>query len=623
MASNNLPVQDILPAGSHDVTVATGPERSLDIQRGVPGSEVPSYNDEKASNTVVTYTDGEDELEEPTTEELATLRKVAGPVSKVAYTLCAVEFAERASYYGCSFVFYNFIEFPLPKGGNGSGAPPKGSEETAGALGRGLSTSSALVLLFSFLAYCIPILGGWIADTRLGRYKTICIGVAVCGIAHIIMVFGALPSVLKAGHGMAPFVISLLILAFGAGLFKSNIAPTVIDQIPNKKAHIRTLKSGERVIVDPESTIQNVMLTFYGLVNVGAFFALATTYAEKDVGYWLAYLLPGIIYFLLPILLVVAYKRTVKYPPQGSELGNVLRVIGMAIKKNGFWKIGRKGFLSAAKPSRINADGAIGKQVPWTDGFVDDVSRTLEACQIFLFFPVYNLNDGGIGSIQTSQGASMTTKGAPNDLLNNFNPLTIIVAVPILSYVVYPLLRRYNIKFGRITRITFGFILAAISSIIGAILQWRVYKTSPCGYYATNCQIGDGVSPISIWSQLPLYILGALSECFCNVTAYELAYARSPKHMKGLVMAIFLFMTAISSAIGEAVTPALNDPHLIWPFVGTGVAGIVLAIVFHWMYRHLNDDDFTRKPTEDELVQHADNVSSPSDLEKKESREGA
>jgi hypothetical protein len=30
------------------------------------------------------------------------------------------------------------------------------------------------------------------------------------------------------------------------------------------------------------------MLTFYFLVNVGAFFGLATTYAEKDVGYWLA-----------------------------------------------------------------------------------------------------------------------------------------------------------------------------------------------------------------------------------------------------------------------------------------------------------------------------------------------
>jgi len=44
-------------------------------------------------------------------------------------------------------------------GGNGAGATPKGSQETPGAMGKGLSVSSALTLLFSFLAYTLPILG--------------------------------------------------------------------------------------------------------------------------------------------------------------------------------------------------------------------------------------------------------------------------------------------------------------------------------------------------------------------------------------------------------------------------------------------------------------------------------
>ena len=172
---------------------------------------------ERKSSVFVVSTQPTEEHEEPTEEERAKLRKVAGPVPAVAYVLCTVEFAERASYYGCSQVFSNFIQFPLPKGGNGAGATPKGTQETAGALNMGLRTSSALTLLFTFLAYTVPILGGWVADTKLGRYKTICIGVFICGIAHIIMIFGALPSVLQAGHGAAPFIISLLILAFGAG----------------------------------------------------------------------------------------------------------------------------------------------------------------------------------------------------------------------------------------------------------------------------------------------------------------------------------------------------------------------------------------------------------------------
>lgn len=81
------------------------------------------------------------------------------------------------------------------------------------------------------------------------------------------------------------------------------------------------------------------------------------------------------------------------------------------------------------------------------------------------------------------------------DLLNNFNPLTIIVAIPILNYGLYPMLRHYKINFTRIQRITFGFVIAAISSVIGAIIQWRVYETSPCGWHATGCTIGDGELP--------------------------------------------------------------------------------------------------------------------------------
>ncbi len=229
-----------------------------------------------------------------------------------------------------------------------------------------------------------------------------------------------------------------------------------------------------------------------------------------------------------------------------------------------------------------------------------DVRRTLQACQIFLFFPVYYMNDGGIGNIETSQGSSMVTNGAPNDLLNNFNPLTIIVAVPIISYGLYPLLRKYKIKFGPIKRITTGFFLASFSGITGAVTQYYIYKKSPCGYYATGCTTGDGVAHISIWVQVLQYVLAALSECFANVTALEIAYARAPKNMKGLVMGFYLFANALSAAIQEACTASLNDPYLIWPFAAPAIVGFLLAIWFYYLYRHLDEDEYTREGIADE-----------------------
>lgn len=86
------------------------------------------------------------------------------------------------------------------------------------------------MLLFAFLSYVIPVFGAWLADARLGRFRTIVIGVLICFVAHIIMVFGALPGVLQAGRGLGPFIVSLLILAVGAGkLLIESVARSVTD----------------------------------------------------------------------------------------------------------------------------------------------------------------------------------------------------------------------------------------------------------------------------------------------------------------------------------------------------------------------------------------------------------
>lgn len=321
------------------------------------------------------------------------------------------------------------------------------------------------------------------------------LGVLICGLSHVIMIGGAAPAVLQAGNGTAPFMISLILLAVGAGIFKPNVSPTLLDQFKHQQPYTKILTSNERVVVDPEVTVQRIMLVFYGFINIGAFFGIATVYSEKYVGFWLAFLLPGIAYFALPALLWYLYYKLTTYPPDGSALSKVWKIFTVAVKysKGAFW---RPGFWDVAQPSVLAERGITtfnGNAICWTDKDVDDVKRTMVACAVFLYFPIYNLNDGGmlaaqlhalllhsltdtynlpgIGSVATSQGSTLTTNGAPNDLLvrathtfsisqpltmflpqSHFNPITIIVFVPLLSYVIYPALRRYNIKFGRISR---------------------------------------------------------------------------------------------------------------------------------------------------------------------------
>lgn len=66
----------------------------------------------------------------------------------------------------------------------------------------------------------VPILGGWLADAKLGRYTVVTIGVWISAVAHILMAVSAIPSLLEAEVATTPFMISFFMLAFGTGKFR-------------------------------------------------------------------------------------------------------------------------------------------------------------------------------------------------------------------------------------------------------------------------------------------------------------------------------------------------------------------------------------------------------------------
>lgn len=166
-----------------------------------------------------------------------------------------------------------------------------------------------------------------------------------------------------------------------------------------------------------------------------------------------------------------------------------------------------------------------------------------------------------------------------------------------MNHVIYPFLRRRNIRWGAISRMTFGFGLCAVGSMGFSILQYHVYKTSPCGYGATTCAetLPEGVVTLSAVSYayyaIPI-IITAVSEIFVNVTSYGIAYSRSPKNMKGLVTSLNLFTIAIAAVIGLATAPVIRDPFLIWAFAGPTVVGGVLTVVFWFTFRHIDREEF-------------------------------
>ena len=185
----------------------------------------------------------------------------------------------------------------------------------------------------------------------------------------------------------------------------------------------------------------------------------------------------------------------------------------------------------------------------------------------------------------------MVTNGIPNDVLSNLDPFALIIFIPICDVFLYPAIRRAGWNFTPLKKITLGFFLGAAAMVWSAVVQHYIYKRNPCGYHVSTCADADGnpiTSDLNVWIQTGSYVLIALSEIFAIITGLEYAFTKAPKNMRSLVMSIFLFMNAISAALGEAFVSLSADPLLVWNYGSMAVLAFVAGVIFWLQFRHLD-----------------------------------
>ncbi|KAF7760084.1 hypothetical protein Agabi119p4_10760 [Agaricus bisporus var. burnettii] len=537
-------------------------------------------------------------LEFPTEEERLTLRRVADALPWTAYLIAFVELAERFSFYGSQVVFTNFIQQPLPPGSHTGAAGLIGQ---AGALGLGQKAATGLNTFYQFWCYITPLYGAYIADTRWGRYKTICIAVGIALVGHIILIIAALPGVIEKKSAVGAFVVGMIVTGLGTGFFKSNISPLIAEQYKRTKIFVITTRHGERVIVDPSLTVSRMYMYFYLFINIGAVIGqISMTYAEKFVGFYLAFTLPTVVFLLCPFVLYFGRHRYNRTPPTGSVFSTALRLWKLAAR--GRWSLNpmqtfrnmrADDFWENVKPSNIKVEDRP-KWMNFDDLWVDEVRRGFKACAVFLWIPLYWLTYNQINSNLLSQAATMNTHGLPNDVLSNIDPIAIIIIIPICDLLVYPGLRRLGINFSALKKITGGFFTGALAMTWAAVLQHFIYKTNPCHYSAATCKDAEGnavVSPLNVWLQTGAYFLIAVSEIFASITGLEYAFTKAPTNMRSLVMSAFLFTSAIASAIGEAFVSLSSDPLLVWNYGSMAVIAAIAGVLFWLSVRRLDRDE--------------------------------
>jgi len=300
----------------------------------------------------------------------------------------------------------------------------------------------------------------------------------------------------------------------------------------------------------------------------------------SNSSYSLAYMIPAILFAIGVTAFVFGRSRYIMSPPEGVVIIRTWKLMVYAIRNRGGPRVDH--WLDRAK-------GVPG--VDWNDTFVDEVKRTLKACQVFLFYPFYWALYGNMSDNFVNQGINLQRPSwLGPEQLNLINSLVLVISIPFFDAYFFPIMRRRGFRLGPITRITIGFLIVVSGFIYVTILQQVLYNTGPFYNFANyKKSMGPPVNNLSVWWQMPPYAFIAISEIFASVTGLEFAYKQAPVELKSVVMALFLLTNCGGSLIGLALAPLSKDPYMVILFAVQSAVLLVVTGIFWILFRKLDN----------------------------------
>jgi proton-dependent oligopeptide transporter, POT family len=150
---------------------------------------------------------------------------------------------------------------------------------------------------------------------------------------------------------------------------------------------------------------------FFWTINFGGLSTIISTNVEKYYSYWLAFLLPVIVFTGSIIVLVVGRRRYIRTPPGGSIIVRAYHVTMTAFRMR--WRLGKdyhaEHILDLAKDTLlpINHGGKETTVESDQNQFIDDLKQAWRACRVFAFYPFFWVCSIQIGGNMIAQAAQM------------------------------------------------------------------------------------------------------------------------------------------------------------------------------------------------------------------------
>ncbi|XP_015886226.3 protein NRT1/ PTR FAMILY 5.10 [Ziziphus jujuba] len=437
-----------------------------------------------------------------------------------------------------------------------------------GQLGQSTAAAAANVNLWSGTAWLLPMLGAFVADSFLGRYRSIIFASLVYIPALGLLALSALLS--PGGFKSVLFFSSLYLIGVGQGGHKPSLQAFGADQFDGK---------------DPEESKAKSSFFnwwYFGICTGILLAYLIVCYIQEDISWALGY---GILFVGMVISLVVFWigARTYRYTnikqDESSPFARIGRVFIAAFRN--------RRFSPSAIPTEEESHKALPPQsyeqfkflnkaliVPvgleedekmhCTIDEVQDARCLLRLVPIWGTCVVFAIVFAQSSTFFTKQGATMNRElisgfEIPAASLQSFNSIAIVLFVPVYDRILVPIVSSFTRKPSGITilqRIGTGILLSILTIVVAAFVETKRLKTAQ-EYGLVD--MPNATVPMSMWWLVPQYILLGIADVFTMVGMQEFFSEQVPTEMRSMGVSLYLSILGMGSFLSSFLISAIDQ----------------------------------------------------------------
>ncbi|KAL2520170.1 Protein NRT1/PTR FAMILY 5.10 [Forsythia ovata] len=486
---------------------------------------------------------------------------------KSAFFVISVEVAERFAYYGISSNLISYLTGPL---------------------GQSTATAAENVNVWTGTSGILPLLGAFVADSYLGRYRTIVIASGLYIVALGFLSLSAALYSFKSSNcqitantkACSPpqfqknfFFFSLYLFALAQGGHKPCLQAFGADQFDEQDQNECKDKS-------------SFFNWWYFSMSSGIIVAIfVLSYIQDNLSWGLGFGIPCVVMCLAVVIFLLG-TMTYRFHIQSDERNPFMRICRVFLNAARNWQttpttISEEEEAQGILPYQGSEQFKfLNKALVAPDGSKEDrkvctITEIEEAKAVLRLVPIWTTCLGYAvvfpqsSTLFTKQGVTMdrsimSNLQIPAASLQSFIGLGIVGFIPIYDRILVPIARAITRRPSGITmlqRIGTGIFLSFLSMVIAALIERERLKTA-VKYGLVD--VPKATVPMSVWWLLPQYLLFGIADVFTMVGLQEFFYDQVPNKLKSFGLALYLSIFGVgnflSSFLISVVEKATSGP---------------------------------------------------------------